>query len=234
MFRKLFPRFAVVVLLGVTANTVVACSPCVPFDGGSCGRPREIPVGDVGDVATTLAATTTTATTVTRSTATTAAPGLGLSLAGDGLGIVPFGAATDVVLLALENRFGPPTSAGRDMYRVAQWDELGLTLLFSDAHIDRSDGIEHFVGWIAVESDRPLVTSEGVAVGAPAEALLTAHGGDVTVPAVLSDECMPSFYVWLDNPGPEIDHRILVTLDGPVDDATSRITSMSAGASYGC
>ncbi len=157
-----------------------------------------------------------------------------LVLRGDTLGLVSFGTPTEDVLSLLEVEIGPPSRDGFDMYHAVSWDDLALTLLFSPHDFYRDDGVEHLVGWShwsgVVTS---LRTSRGIGLGDTFADLTAVHGDQVTIPTG-EDECMPPWFVWLNDPSADIDSRMLVILDGPPDAAGTRVTYMSAGASYGC
>ncbi len=157
-----------------------------------------------------------------------------LALAGDGLGIVDFGTPTSEVLEPLTVEIGPPSRERHDMYHSFHWDDLNLTLLSSPGDFYRTDGVEHLAGWSHWDASvSPLRTSGGIGIGSTLSELLAAHGDRVVFPDVV-DECLPTWFVWLNEPSADASRRVLISFDGPPEDGDSRVAYMSAGAGYGC
>jgi hypothetical protein len=186
-----------------------------------------------GETTTNVPTSTTTKPTTTISPTTpSSSPTGGLLLRGDGLGIVAFGTPTEEALDTLEYRLGPPNRSSDWFYRYWSWDDLGLTVAFDDDDFYRDDGVEHLVGWGVWGEANVLQTSGGIGIGASYDELVVAHPERVAEPAH-DDECMPVWYVWLQDPGPEVDRWILVEFDGdPV--RGGRIRHLRAGAGEGC
>ena len=159
-----------------------------------------------------------------------------LILHGNGLGAALFGMPLEAALRRGEHYLGPPDidDDDGDMYHSVEWGDLGFALYFSSADFYRDDGVEHLVGW-GLERSSPSAprTMGGVGIGDTFEMLVAAHGSGVAVPDSF-DECLPQWYVWLDDPSGDPQQRVLVVFDGPVEDRDSRIGSMRAGAGYGC
>jgi hypothetical protein len=152
-------------------------------------------------------------------------------LAGNGLGVVAFGTPIDEALQALETALGPVSRTNQDFYHYYYWDNLSLSVSFDDGPFYRDDGVEHLVAWSRWDATTAAVhTSAGIGLGATFEELVAAHGDQVEVPPE-QDECLPTWYVWLNDPS--ANHRLLVAFD---DDPLQggRISYMSAGAGEGC
>lgn len=156
-----------------------------------------------------------------------------IELQGDGLGIVDFGTPTDEALEILTNVLGPPTGESESFYDYRTWDSLRLTVAFDDYAFYRDDGIEHLVAWsLWGDPSVALRTSAGVGLGGTYAELVAAHGDAVGEP-ISADDCMPEWYVWLNDPGSDTKLRVLVSFEGSPA-AGGRIASMRAGASEGC
>jgi hypothetical protein len=156
-----------------------------------------------------------------------------IELRGDGLGVVDFGRPTEEALDVLEATLGPPSRSDEGFYRYWHWDRLGLTVAFDAGSFYRGDAVEHFMAWsVWGEPAVALLTSEGIGLGDDHAALVAAHGEHVSDP-VAHDECMPPWYVWLNDPGSDMTQRILVAFEvAPNEDGA--ITYLHAGGGEGC
>lgn len=150
------------------------------------------------------------ATTTTGAPSTTAPVGAGLVLGPEGLGAVTFGEEAEKVLAELERLLGPPSDDGTlgscpsgEINRLVQFAELAVL-------IGEREGASRFVGWDLGEASGalpPLVTAEGIGVGARVAELRAAYAGRVEVGD--DDPFGPSFDVRVPPPG-----RLRGTLTG--------------------
>jgi hypothetical protein len=156
-----------------------------------------------------------------------------IELRGDGLGIVDFGTPMEQAIEVLTSVLGPPTDESESFFHYRTWDSLGLTVAFDDYGFYRTDGIEHLVAWsLWGDPAVALRSSAGVGLSATYAELVAAHG-DVVGEQIPGDDCMPEWFVWLNDPGSDIKLRVLVSFDGPPAEA-GRIVFMHSGASEGC
>jgi hypothetical protein len=211
----------------------------VLFVGSPWPKPDPTPYATTTATAATPIATTaapiTTAPPPASTTSITAVRGDGVAiLHGSGVGAALFGMPLDVALRGVEHYLGPPDVDYYDMHHSVEWYASGLVLWFSSDDFYRDDGVEHLVAWRLVRgSQSRLRTMAGVGIGDTLEVLSAAHGSQVVVPDSL-DECLPQWYVWLNDPSADKQHRVLVVFDGPVEDQDSLISLLRAGAGHGC
>jgi hypothetical protein len=98
------------------------------------------------------------------------------------------------------------------------------------------DGVVHFAGYRywGADGSYQLTTPQGTTIGSTMAELSAAHGSNLVIPEDF-DECVADWYVEIYGHGePLPTHDLIVVLDGPPTDPTSRVTSFTIGVSLGC
>lgn len=156
------------------------------------------------DPPTSFTASTTTTTTMTTTTTTTVPPpttpatpaSTGLTLRGNGLGVVELGTGVDETLAAVTEVLGRPTgdsgwvgartrfgTCPGTVVRVVSWDSLRL--FFGDGPTEFADQGRHFYYWIQtvaeVERILALTTPEGIGLGSTGGDLRDAYGSRLAI-----------------------------------------------------
>ncbi len=165
-----------------------------------------------------------------------------ITLRADGLDGVVFGQPVDTALPTLEDRLGPPSTTnfvdplaeeyglpygwGAIRYfRYARWDDVGLSVVFSDANYYRDDGEPHLVYWSV---DQPgLSDARGVGVGSTPADLLAAYGQALHLPDEFVSDCDVGWRF-------SIDDSISGKLDGDPSLPTTRVLALEAGRGSSC
>jgi hypothetical protein len=216
-----------------TLRSVVLAVLALSFLVASCGggQDAETATGQPGSTTTPE----TTAGPDSEATSTGEPTGQGITLRGDGLGIVSFGQPADEVLAILERVIGSPPSdqgAEADWIEFVGWSELGLYVGFDTPMSSEFTGESRLLGWDAfgpVGGPRPT-TAEGVGVGSTLAELRAAYGDRLDV-ATEPDECAGDWVVQIRTAGGDI--GIIGVLDRePADEAL--VSMLHAGIGVGC
>ncbi len=226
-----------VLLLGMV---LVAC-------GRGAGPSTTAPAPAATSTSATEIPTPTTTATTTTATATTTAPVSQppVVLAADGLGIVDLGDPVEEAIATLIAALGPPTAdnvergpfqggmtsggfGGVDYYRDAWWEELCLSVVFSDAAYYRDDGVPHLIAWYHFDGGdghcAPLATAAGIGLGATVTEVQEAYGAALHLPELI-DECA-GWNAAIDG--------LRVTFDPPPQDAAARVITLHGGFDSSC
>jgi hypothetical protein len=239
-------------LIPLIVLALSACGEVIPADEGSTTAATTATT-----FTTTTTATTTTTTTTATTTTTTTAPQATtssypaapqLELRGDGLGPLDFGTPTAEVMETLTGMLGEPSPGEEYPYgghplRHVYWDQLGLSVIFSEYDFYRSDGLEHLAGWghgskppgepAVPGASWTLKTANGVGIGSTLEELQAAYGNRLFLEEAPCDGIPTSAYVT----GTQEDDRgfrLMLYFDRLTSDPAAKAVALGAGAGPGC
>lgn len=170
-----------------------------------------------------------------------------IELSGSGLGVVAFGDPADQAMATLKETLGSPSEdrvelgpfdglpdgyMASDYFRVAEWADYGLQVIFSDGEYFTDSGA-HLIAWrYSAPAGESFTTPEGMGIGTSIGDIREMYF-DRFVAGEL-DVCVPTdFYV-----GVDVEHAmanlILGWLSGPVTDPDSEVVTLAGGVQPGC
>ncbi len=181
-------------------------------------------------------------------TPTTTGAGSSLVLRGDGLGDFDFGTPTAVVMETLVEVLGTPSPGEEYPYgghplRHVYWDDVGLSVIFSDYEFYRDDGVEHLAGW--GHGPKPtgepkaggaiwrLRTAEGIGIGSTLTDIQATYGDLLVLEDAPCDGPPTLAYLITADPD-DVRFRLFFYFDRETSDPAAQIAALAAGAGPGC
>lgn len=186
--------------------------------------------------------------TTTTATPTTVYADSSLVLRGDGLGDFGFGTPTAVVMETLVEVLGPPSPGeeypfGGHPLRHVYWDDVGLSVIFSDYEFYREDGVEHLAGWghgpkptggpRAEGAGWTLRTVEGIGIGSTLTEVQATYGDRLVLEDAPCDGPPTLAYV-ITAQADDVRFRLFFYFDRETSDPAAQVAALAAGAGPGC
>ena len=152
------------------------------------------------------------------------------------------------VMETLAELLGAPSPGDEYPYgdhplRHLYWDDIGLSVIFSDYEFYRDDGMEHLAGW--GHGPKPtgepavpgvswtLKTAEGIGIGSTLAELHKTYGERVVLEAAPCDG--PPTVAYLETTGSDDrSFRLFFVFDRETSDDDAHIVALEAGAGPGC